>query len=161
MKLRLQCGLTFFGLSALFLIEGAGLFSGCLDVAVSIAIPDDFSSNTVHGIFKAVLFQFAFPYDDDIPALGLQLAPDFLVTLMIASDLCLPKLCIRFWQSKVLAIIMAVPKATVNKNDCPIFWEYYVWSARQPMIIDKISITTLPQRFPHHYFRFSISRPNM
>lgn len=144
MKLRLKCGLTFFGLSALFLIEGAGLFSGCLDVVVRIAVSDDFGSYAVHGIFKPALFQFAFPYDDDIPAFGLQLAPDFLVALLIPRHFGCPEFSVGLGDSVVLTPLMAMPEASVDKDNGAVLGENDVRGARKAFIIHTITKTKSP-----------------
>ena len=79
----LQGGFAFLpGLHCLpILIPGSPpvILSGAKDLAVV----EDFSLNLVDGFLYDGFLQLAFPDDDDGPAFGLQLAPDFLVALLV------------------------------------------------------------------------------
>ena len=67
------------------------------------------------------LLQLAFPDDDDEPALGLQLAPNLLVPLLIAGDFCLPELRVGLGDRVVFAILVAVPETAVDEDGYAVF----------------------------------------
>ena len=144
MKLRLKRGLTFFCLPALFLIEGAGFLSCCLEVVVGVSVPDDFRGYTVHGVFEPDLFQFAFPDDDDIPTFCLQLAPDFLVTLLVPGYLGCPEVGVGLGDCIVFAAFVAVPEAAVDKDDGAVLWEDDVGGAGKALVIHAVAETKTP-----------------
>ena len=87
----LQGGFAFLpGLHCLpILIPGSPpvILSGAKDLAVV----EDFSLNLLDGFFHDGFLQSAFPDDDDGPAFGLQLAPDFLVALLVPLDFGCPE----------------------------------------------------------------------
>ena len=156
MKLRLKRGLTFFCLPALFLIEGTGFLSGRLDVVVGVPVPDDFRGYAVRGVFKPRLFQFTLPDDDDIPALGFQLAPDLLVSLLVSSHLSRPKLSIGLGDSVVLAVLVAVPKAAVDEDDSAVLGKDDIRSSWQPFIVNSIPKTITPEDMTQLKFRAGV-----
>ena len=145
MKLHLKRGLTFFCLPALFLIEGAGFLSGCLDVVVGVPVPDDFRGYAVHGVFKPRLLQSTLPDDDDIPALGFQLAPNFLVTLLVPGYLGCPKVSVCLGNRVVLAALMAMPEAAVDEDDSAVFGEDDVGGAGKAFVIHAVAEPQAPQ----------------
>lgn len=112
---------------------------------VGIAVPDDFSGHAVHRVFEAVFLQLALPDDDDIPALRLQLAPDFLVSLLVPSHLGRPELSVGLGDSVVIAALVAMPEASVYKDNRPVLWQRDIWFSRQISFIDPVAEPQAPK----------------
>ena len=53
--------------------------------STSLSVPDNLCGYPVDGLFTVRLFQLTLPDNDDAPALRLQLSPDFLIPLLVAS----------------------------------------------------------------------------
>ena len=58
------------------------------------------------------------PYHDQMPPKSLKLLLMLFISLDVALEFRLPKLCIRRWRSSDLASRMAMPKAASDFNDC-------------------------------------------
>lgn len=97
------------------------------------------------GFFQDGFLQLAFPDDDDGPAFGLQLAPDFLVTLLVAGDFRLPKLGVGFRNIGVLTVFVAMPKTAVDEDDGAVLGEDDIGSSRETLIVDAIAESLVPE----------------
>ena len=89
--------------------------------------------------------QLAFPDDDDGPAFGLQLAPDFLVPLLVAGDFRLPKLSVGFRDVGVLAVFVAMPEAAVDEDDGAVLGEDDIRFAGQFLVVYPIAESLVPK----------------
>ena len=86
--------LVFFSSLPLLLICKAGGFSFFLGFLILLTVLVDCCRHMVECVFEDGILQLALPDDDDGPALGLQLAPDFLVALLVSYDFTSPIICI-------------------------------------------------------------------
>ena len=93
--------------------------SGAKDLAV---LPDG-RCRCFNGFLQALLFQFAFPDDDDAPAFCLQLAPGVLVALPVAGYLGCPEVGVGLGNRVILAVLVAVPEAAVDEDDGAVLGE--------------------------------------
>ena len=53
--------------------------------AIGLSIPDDLAGDAVNGLGEIRFLQLTLPDNDDAPTLRLQLSPDFLIPLLVAS----------------------------------------------------------------------------
>ena len=70
-------------------------------------------------IFLALCYSldFALPYSDDTPSKGFQLGLVTDIAGNIALNLRFPKLDIGLWQPEILATLVPMPEASIDKND--------------------------------------------
>ncbi len=133
-----------------------GLPPVILSLAKDLSVLPNLHLDTGNGLVQNSLLQLTFPDNDDKPALGLQLAPDLLVSLLVPGHLCCPKVSVGHGDSVVLTALVAVPEAAVNKDDSMVFGEDDVWSSRQTFIIDAIPEAQTPESMAQLYLRGSI-----
>ena len=88
---------------------------------MGIPVPDNFTSYPVDGLFKVRLFQLTLPDNDYAPAFRLQLSPHLLVPLLVPGDFSYPELCVGFGDRIILAVFVAMPKASVYEDNRPMF----------------------------------------
>ena len=110
--------------------------------------------------FSLVWLQLALPHCDTVPSHLCQLPLLFLVPLFVTPDLLLPKVRIRLRHPEVLATIMSMPKATVDKHARAILAQHNIRMARKTRIIQPITKTMLPQIMTHKNLRLRILRAN-
>ena len=125
------------------------LLSGAKDLAV---LPDG-RCRCLKGFLQALLFQLAFPDDDDGPALGLQLAPGVLVALPVAGYLGGPEVGVGLGDRVILAIHVAVPEATVDEDDGAVLGEDDVRRAWETFVVDSVAEAFSPQGTAQRYLR--------
>lgn len=89
-----ECRFTLFLCPSLLQVGklgGLSLIFGSLEL---LSVSADFINYLVESVFKDGLLQLAFPDDDDEPAFCLQLAPHFLIAILIPSHLCRPEISV-------------------------------------------------------------------
>lgn len=79
----------------------------------------------LHRVFK-IFVDFAFPDDNDFPALRAKLSGNFCKTLFVAFDFVFPEFDIAFGNAGVFAVFVPVPKTTMNENDGFVFFQHDV-----------------------------------
>ncbi len=66
---------------------------------------------------KKIVLQFTFPDNYHVPALRLQLTPDYLVSLLIPGNLRCPEISVGLGHRVELAAIVAMPEAAMDEDD--------------------------------------------
>ena len=144
LKLRLKSGFTFFaGLLLLLVCEAGGLsfLHGLLEL---LAVEVDFLLHAVDGFFQNSFLQLALPDDDDVPAFGFQLAPDFLVTLLVARDLGCPEGGVGLWNGVLAATLVTVPETAVHEYNSTVFWKDNIRFSWEALFIYQVTETIAP-----------------
>ena len=101
--------------------------------------------------------QFAPPYYYCMPAEEAELDAFLYVALFVAFYLLLPELAIALWRYVVPAAFVAVPEASVDKDDCLVLAQYYVGGAGQPAHVDSVAVTARVQVTAHEHFGLGVS----
>ena len=108
----------------------------------------------MYGLLKSGFFQFALPDNDNVPAFGLKLTPDFLVALLVPCDLRFPELGVRLGHRIELAAPVAMPETAVDEDDRAVLWKDDVWLARQFLVIHPIAENSAPEGVTKLQLRF-------
>ena len=111
------------------------------------------------GLFPDGRFQFAFPYHDRVPAHFSQFVHYLKIPLLIAQNLILPELGIRFRHDVVFAAFMSVPEASVHEDAGAVFAQHDVRFSWQAWMVEPVSETLRPQKFPDKNLRLGIPAP--
>lgn len=115
---------------------------------------NDFFRYTGDSVLEGGFFELAFPDDYDGPAFGLQLAPDFLVTLLVSGHFCRPEVGVCFGDCVELAGFVTMPEAAVNEDDRAIFRKHNIWGAREAPVIHPVAEAILPEGMAQSQLRF-------
>ena len=129
-------------------------------------------------LFPLLRLQFALPYRDAMPTHLCQLALLLLIALLIPAYLCHPEVPIgcrylatcrihnhlfhltsyifHLWQRHM----MSMPEAPIHEDASPVFPQHQVRMPWQPLVIQSISESPLPQPTTHNHLRLRILRPN-
>ena len=134
----------FFSLLSLPEIIFTRFFSFLLDSSVGLPVPDDFGSDSSDGLLKVCLLQLTLPNDDNAPAFRLQLAPDFLITLLVSGNLSHPELCVGLGNGIILTVFVAMPEAAMYEDNCPILWQHDIWFPGKTFIIHSVTKPLAP-----------------
>lgn len=110
-----------------------------------LAIKVDFRIYTLNGFFQDGFLQLTFPNDDDRPAFCLQLSPDLLVALLVAGDFGGPEVSVGFGRSCVLAVLVSVPEAPVDKDDRAVFGKDEVGGAGETLVVNPVPEPHVPE----------------
>ena len=84
-----------------------------------------------------------------MPTETAQLAAFFYVALFVAFYFLLPELAIALGHYKVFATLVTVPKASVDKDDCLVFAQYYVGGAGQAFDVYAVAVAVGVQIMSH------------
>ena len=117
--------------------------------------------NAVKQLFKIFLplrnsFDFTLPYPDYSPSKGFQFSFVADISGNVAFNLFFPKFDIGFWQTEILAVLMTMPKSSVDENDGLVFrqnnirlpWEFFDLNTKPQTTREKI--------LPHNHLRLCI-----
>lgn len=115
--------LPFFHSLSLLPIGFPGLPSILQSLPESLSILADFLGDAINRFVQNRFLQLALPDDDDRPPLGFQLSPHLLVTFLISCYFRNPEIRVGLGHSVILATLMAVPEAAVDKDDGAVFGE--------------------------------------
>ena len=91
-----------------------------------------------------------------MPAEVAQLDAFFDVALFVAFYFLFPEWGVALGHYKMLATLVAVPKATVDEYDCLVLAQYYVGGARQAFDIYAVAVAMGMEVTSHNQFRFCI-----
>ena len=98
----------------------------------------------------------ALPYRDAVPS---HFGKPFLflsVTLAVAFYLSMPEVGVGLGQSVVLATLMSMPEAAVDKHHCAILAHYNVGTTGQAGMVQPIAKSSAEQVVPHYQLRLCI-----
>jgi hypothetical protein len=90
--------------------------------------------------------------------LGEHFMIDF-IALSIPSNFLSPEIAVSAWPMKPPAIVH-VPKTTVNKYDCTIFFQHDIWAPRQYSNILPVTEAFGEQVLSHSLFWFGVNAAN-
>lgn len=121
--------------------------------AVLLTVPEDLVTDTTDGLLECGLFQLALPDDDDRPALRLQLAPDFLISLLVAGNLGRPEFCVGFRDMASFATFVTVPEAAVDEDDSAVLREDDVRGAGETFDVHSVTESEKPEGITKAQFR--------
>ena len=128
--------------------------------------------------FTLLRRQLALPHRDAVPAHLCQLFLLLTVAFLVPAYLCHPELSVRlrnlaahrtlnlfaplvFWRGAWSEVhIVTMPEATIHKDTCPILPQHQVRMPRQPLVVQPITKSSLPQPSPHNHLRLRVLRPN-
>lgn len=130
--------------------------SSNLFLAIRFSVPDNLRNYSFNGFIKLFLLQLAFPDNNHIPPLRLQLPPNLLISLLVPYHLCNPEVCIRLWNRVIFAVFMSMPEAAVDENDRTILGENDVRTTWEIFGIDSITEPSPPKRMTQKHFRTCI-----
>jgi hypothetical protein len=75
--------------------------------------------------------QFTFPDNDYLPAGLSERFRALFIARHVPAKLRLPEIHVSFRTCAIFALPMAMPEASMHKNNCSTLREYYVWLARK------------------------------
>ena len=127
-----------------------GLPPVILCLSKDLPVPPNLRLDTGNGLVQNSLLQLTLPNDDDEPALGLQLAPDLLVALLVPCYLGCPEVGVSLGNCVVLAAFVAMPEAAMDEDDGVIFGEDNVRGARELYEVYEIAEAQVPQGMTKH-----------
>ena len=81
-----------------------------------------------------MLFQLTLPYNEHPPSQLFKFGDHYFISLNIFINFFIPKFSISLWPLSTLTV-MAMPKTTVYKNNCFVFWQDYIWFSRKILTI--------------------------
>lgn len=87
----------------------------------------------------------ALPYNDDRPAFRFQLTPHLLVSFLISRYFRHPEIRVGLGDSVILATLVAVPEAPVDKDDGAVFGENDVGRSWKASIIHFVAESQAPE----------------
>ena len=136
---------SFFSLFSLPAILLPCFFSFFLNSAIGFSVPNNLTGYPVDCIFKICLFQLTLPDNDHDPAFSFQFSPDLLIPLLVPGDLGHPELGVGFGDRIILTVFVAMPKAAVNKDNCPILWQYDIRAAGKALVVHSVTKPLAPK----------------
>lgn len=101
--------------------------------------------------------QLALPQDDGVPAEEAELDALLHVALAVALNLGSPEGGVCLGEDEVRAIFVAVPEASVDEDDCPVFSQYDVGRAGQMLDVHPIAETAGEEVAAHHHLGLRIA----
>lgn len=119
-------------------------FSIILSAAKNLSIELDLLSNPTDGILQYGFLQLTLPDNNDIPALCLQLAPDFLIAFLVPRYLGHPELRVGFWDRIKLTVFVAMPEAAMHEDNRPIFGQDDIRTSRKPFVVYPVAKSLKP-----------------
>ena len=91
----------------------------------------------------------SFPDDDCVPAEHSQLDAFLYITFLVSLYLLLPVLGIALGQYEISAVLVTVPKASVDKDDCLVFALYNVGGTGQAFDVYAVAVAVGVQIMSH------------
>lgn len=98
----------------------------------------------------------SFPDDNCVPAEAAQLDAFFDVALFVAFYFLFPEWDVALGCYKVLAALVAVPEASVDKDDCLVFAQYYVGGTWQAFDIYAVAVAVGMEVTAHNQLWFGV-----
>ena len=107
--------------------------------------------------FALLGFQLAFPQDDGVPPHQTELDALLHVALAVALNLGFPEGGVCLGQDEVRAIFVAVPEASVDEDDRPIFSQYNIGRAGQTFHVHPVAESAGEEVAAHHHLGLRIA----
>ena len=129
--------------------------------------------NRVERLFALLRLQLALPHRDAVPPHLSQSALLLLVTFLVPANLRHPELTVRLRNLATLRILntlyfifcvqrdfVPMPEAPVHEDTRPVFPQHQIRMPWQPLVIEPIAESPLPQPTPHNHLGFRILPPD-
>ena len=107
----------------------------------------------VKGLLAAVGLELTFPYGDAVPAHGGNFVLLFDVTLFVATYFLFPEVGVGLWHFETLAVVVSVPEAAVDEDDCAVFAKYDVGMSRKPWMVETVAEAAGKEIPAHQHLR--------
>ena len=85
---------------------------------------------------------------------------NLLISLLVALDLCFPKVYPRFGHYKIFTPLMTMPKASIDENACAVSSKDNIRFSWQSWMIQSIPKPHIPQILAHNKLRLCVFRAN-
>ena len=107
----------------------------------------------LEGALAAVGFELTFPYGDAVPAHCGYLALFFDVALFVAVDFLLPEVGVCLGHLEVWAVVVSMPEATIDEDDCAVFVQHDVGMTGESGMVEAIAEAAGKEILAHQYLR--------
>ena len=78
------------------------------------------------------------------------------VALFVAVDFLLPEVGVCLGHLEVWAVVVSMPEATVDKDDCAVFAQHDVGMSGQTWVVQPEPVTTSEEKSSYCQFRFCV-----
>ena len=107
----------------------------------------------VESLLAAVGLELTFPDGDAVPSHCGYLALFFDVALFVASDFVFPKVGVGLGHLEVWAVVVSMPEATVDEDDCAVFAQHDVGMTGESGMVEAIAEAAGKEILAHQYLR--------
>ena len=107
----------------------------------------------VEGLLAAVGLELTLPDGNAVPSHGGYLALFFDVALLVAADFLLPEVGVGLGHLEVRAVVVSMPEATVDEDDCAVFAQHDVGMAGESGMVEAIAEAAGKEILAHQYLR--------
>ena len=107
----------------------------------------------VESLLAAVGFELTFPYGDAVPSHCGYLALFVDVALFVAVDFLLPEVGVCLGHLEVWAVVVSMPEATVDEDDCAVFAQHDVGMTGESGMVEAIAEAAGKEILAHQYLR--------
>ena len=102
-------------------------------------------------LLAAVGLELTLPDGDAVPSHCGYLALFFDVALLVAVDFLLPEVGVGLGHLEVLAVVVSMPEATVDEDDCAVFAQHDVGMAGESEMVEAIAEAAGKEILAHQY----------
>ena len=107
----------------------------------------------VESFLAAVGFELTLPDGNAVPSHGGYLALFFDVALFVAVDFLLPEVGVCLGHLEVWAVVVSMPEATVDEDDCAVFAQHDVGMTGESGMVEAIAEAAGKEILAHQYLR--------
>ena len=108
------------------------------------------------GFFSCGGSELAFPHGNGVPSHSCKLFALFKVAGFVAFYLCLPEFGVGLWHDEAVAVLMSMPEAAVDEDDCPVFAHDDVGMSRQARMVQAIAESMTEEIAAHNHLRLGV-----
>ena len=105
------------------------------------------------GLLAAVGLELALPDGDAVPSHCGYLLLFLDVSLFVAVDFLFPKVGVGLGHLETVAVVVSVPKAAVDKDDCAVFAQHDVGMTGESGMVEAIAEAAGKEILAHQYLR--------
>ena len=105
----------------------------------------------VESLLAAVGLELTLPDGNAVPSHGGYLALFFDVALLVAADFLLPEVGVGLGHLETVTVVVSVPEAAVDEDDCAVFAQHDVGMAGESGMVEAIAETTGKEILAHKY----------
>ena len=103
------------------------------------------------GLLAAVWLELALPDGDAVPSHCGYLALFFDVALLVTVDFLLPEVGVGLGHLETVAVVVSMPKASVDEDNCTVFAQHDVGMAGESGMVEAIAEAAGPEILAHQY----------